>query len=250
LAALMGSVAAAALAALGDELLAGLWREIDALPPIGACAARRNLGMAHGWAGYLYASLRWCQAAGRPLPAALAGRLGALGDAAESWGRGLRWPWLGNPGHGEGAGGDAKAPPMAGWCNGSAGMVHLFTLAAAMLGDADAERLAVGAAWQAWEAEASLPSLCCGLAGRAYALLELHRWRGEEPWLRRAEALAERAARAAGTAVASRRRVATVAEAPDSLYRGRLGIALLAAELERPAGAAMPLFAAEGWPSG
>src|SRR5262249_17959225 len=45
------------LAALGDALLAGLWAEIEPLPPIPDCAEWPNLGMAHGWAGYLYATL-------------------------------------------------------------------------------------------------------------------------------------------------------------------------------------------------
>src|SRR6185503_19311978 len=57
-----------ALRALGEELLAGLWEEIAAFPPIAACGGRPNLGMAHGWAGFLYASLRWCRASGTPLP--------------------------------------------------------------------------------------------------------------------------------------------------------------------------------------
>jgi eukaryotic-like serine/threonine-protein kinase len=34
----------------------------------------------------------------------------------------------------------------------------------------------------------------------------------------------------------------------DSLYKGDVGVALLAAELEAPHDACMPLFATEGWP--
>jgi hypothetical protein len=37
--------------------------------------------------------------------------------------------------------------------------------------------------------------LCCGLAGRAYALLALHRASGDDIWLREARALAVRALR-------------------------------------------------------
>ncbi|HYL06308.1 MAG TPA: lanthionine synthetase LanC family protein, partial [Thermoanaerobaculia bacterium] len=248
------------LAALGDELMAGLWREIDGLPPIAECAELPNLGMAHGWAGYLYATLRWCRAAGRPVPADVGARLEQLAGSAESWGRGARWRWHGQPvaeEHRRGA--PAGARWMAGWCNGSAGMVHLWTLAARMTDSIEPggaargapgasaahgnacrwERLALAAGWHAWEDADEVPSLCCGLAGRAYALLALHRQGAGEEWLVRARQLADRAAAAA--------RRAQDEPSPHSLYRGPLGIAVLAADLERPEAAAMPLFGAEGW---
>jgi serine/threonine-protein kinase len=80
-------------------------------------------------------------------------------------------------------------------------------------------------------------SLCCGDAGRAYALLALHRRTGDEAWLPRARTLADRAMAAAGDP----------ASAPPSLYQGPLGVAVLLADLERPEWARMPLFEAEGW---
>jgi serine/threonine-protein kinase len=235
----------AALLALGDELLAGLWQEIELLPAIAGCAERSNLGVAHGWAGYLYATLQWCRAARRTLPASLSGRLDELAAAAESWGRGVRWRWHGMPadlgGHLSAAPGGAAAPYaarwMAGWCNGSAGMVHLFALAARLLVDDRSWQLACAAGWNTWEAADTGGSLCCGIAGRAYALLDLYRQGAGDEWLTRARALAARAATSEPTAL------------PDSLYRGRLGVALLAADLARPDTAAMPLFADEGWSS-
>jgi serine/threonine-protein kinase len=256
------------LLTLGDELLAGIWRQIDPLPPVSACPEAPNLGMAHGWAGYLYASMRWCQAAARPLPAGLAARLGELADSAESWGRGARWRWHGQPlAGGHGLAGPTAPRWMAGWCNGSAGMVHLWTQASRMLapssesdpGTAPRSRAATGAgsdrwmhlahaaAWHAWEADDQVESLCCGLAGRAYALLDLHQAGAGAEWLDRARILADRAA-AASTAAAS-----TTAADPleasqlHSLYRGQPGIAVLAADLERPEAAAMPLFGDERW---
>jgi serine/threonine-protein kinase len=250
------------LRALGDDLLAGIWRQLDPLPPLSGWLEPPNLGMAHGWAGYLYATLRWCQAAARPLPAGLAARLDELAAGAESWGRGARWRWHGvslAEGHHHAA--PAVARWMAGWCNGSAGMVHLWTLASRMpglsmpaepgtvpRGHAAAGRrrwqqLAHAAAWHAWEANDQVESLCCGLAGRAYALLDLYQAGAGEEWLDRARILADRAAAASAAAAP---------EAPDdaqphSLYRGALGIAVLAADLERPEAAAMPLFGNEGW---
>ena len=250
------------LRALGDELLAGIWRQIDPLPPLSAWPEAPNLGMAHGWAGYLYATLRWCQAAARPLPAGLATRLGELADTGESWGRGARWRWHGQPlaeGH------DLAAPAaprwMAGWCNGSAGMVHLWTLASRMQalssestpGTAPRGRAAAGsdrwlqlahaAAWHAWEADDQVESLCCGLAGRAYALLDLYQAGAGAEWLDRARILADRAAATSAAAATD----PPEASQPHSLYRGQLGIAVLAADLERPDYAAMPLFGNERW---
>lgn len=236
---------AALLRGLGDRLLADLWRELDAEPPIPHPENRlRNLGMAHGWAGALYASLRWCNAAAMAAvpaishPSNLERRLTELGGEALRWGRGLRWPWRGDR-----KGSPGEIVSMPGWCNGSAGFVYLWTLAHRELGDDRWARLAEGAAWNAWEAPEDAADLCCGLAGRAYALLEMHRHAGDASgiggpqWLERARHLAERAA-------------ASIAAAgsPDSLYKGEVGVALLAVELERPEEAAFPFFGDEGWP--
>jgi hypothetical protein len=212
------------LGSLGDSLLAGLWAELDGLPPVADCAGRPNLGMAHGWAGCLYASLRWCRAAGRPLPARLPGRLAELAEQAQGQGRSLRWRWYDEGGKDIGT--------IAGWCNGSAGFVFLWSLAHRMLGSERYLALAEGAAWDAWEAPGDNGTLCCGLAGRAYALLHLHGQDRGGGWLPRARELADRAAAA----------IERTAGTPDSLYKGALGVAVLAADLARPAGAAFPFF--------
>jgi hypothetical protein len=217
------------LRTLGDRLLAGLWEEIDELAPIGDGPERPNLGMAHGWAGYLYASLRWCRAAGRPLPAGLPARLDELAGRAHPRGRGLIWRWYAESG--------ADVGTMAGWCNGSAGFVFLWTLAATALGESRYGRLAEGAAWNAWEAPDAHGTLCCGLAGRAYALLNLHKQGCCGGWLARARELADRAAAA----------IERTAEAPDSLFKGAVGVAVLAADLARPEAAVFPFFEEEGW---
>lgn len=216
------------LAAWGNETLRHLWAELAAKPAITDAVARPELGMAHGWAGYLYAALRWSRSAGAPLPTGSADRLAELAACARPAGRGLRWKWYGEP---EGI------AAMPGWCNGSAGMVFLWTLAAEMLGDPAWRSLSEGAAWNAWEAPDAHANLCCGLAGRSYALLNLWRHGGGEEWLRRARALAGRAAREIGRSP----------EPPDSLYKGEVGVAVLAADLGKPEAAAMPFFEAEGW---
>ncbi|MEA2604664.1 MAG: eukaryotic-like serine/threonine-protein kinase [Acidobacteriota bacterium] len=215
---------AQSLTVFGNDLLAGLWRELDAEPAI---ALSENLGMAHGWAGYLYATLRWCRSAGAARPGRLAARLAELGEASQLWGRGRRWPWHQTTGK----------TSMPGWCNGSAGFVHLWTLAHRELGDPAFAALAEGAAWNAWESREEGGSLCCGLAGRAYALLNLHRHGGAREWLDRARVLADRAAL----------EIERVSEREDSLYKGKVGVALLAADLARPETAVMPFFEEEGW---
>jgi serine/threonine-protein kinase len=209
--------------ALGDVLLADLWRQLDAEPPIAFNDRLPNLGIAHGWAGYLYATLRWCRSAGVARPGNLEARLAELGEAARPWGRGLRWPW--------------GRSSMPGWCNGSAGFVHLWTLAHRELRDPAFAALAEGAAWNAWESREGGGSLCCGLGGRAYALLNLHRHGGGREWLDRARVLADRAAL----------EIERASEREDSLYKGKTGVALLAADLACPETAVMPFFEEEGW---
>jgi len=212
-----------ALLALGERTLQGVWERLDGYGPIGEERELRYLGIAHGWAGILYATLRW---RGGERPAALGERLDQLARLAEPRGRGLRWKVA-----------SGGADYMSGWCNGSAGHVHLWTLAARE--DAAFGALAEGAGWDAWEADDPVGQICCGRAGRAYALLELYRHTGDARWLRRARTLADRAARHVSAAESEGRE--------DSLYKGEVGIALLAAEQEAPERAAMPFFAPEGW---
>jgi serine/threonine-protein kinase len=218
------------LIAWGEELRQRLWDELDAQPPIRDDDPVVNLGLAHGWAGHLYTALRWSRSAGAALPESFAGRLEDLAACARPWGRGLRWRWHGT----EGA-------SMPGWCNGSAGQLYLWTQAAETLQEPRWRDLAERTAWNTWESPDTVANLCCGLAGRAYALLHFWRKGGGPEWQARARALANRAARSASRPDAPDSR-----ETPDSLYKGAMGIAALAADLGRPEEAAMPLFEEEG----
>jgi serine/threonine-protein kinase len=122
---------------------------------------------------------------------------------------------------------------MSGWCNGSAGYVHLWGLAGRVTGQELFTSVAEQAGWHVWEDADNYPTLCCGLAGRGYALLDLFRSTGDAEWLGRARELAGRAIRHAR-------------EVPDalrhSLYKGDLGIATLCADLDRPESARLPFF--------
>lgn len=218
------------LRAFGDEQLTTIWSELDRKPSI-VEADVEYLAIAHGWAGFLYATLAWCRVSGTPVPAGVERRCAELADLAVADGRGSTWPWT--------LTGEGRRSSMPGWCNGSCGYVFLWTLAHGWSGDPRHLDLAVGAAWDAWDAPDLALSLCCGLAGRGYALLNLHRHTGDGVWLERAKALAVRGAR----------RGAAQMDAPHSLYKGELGLALLVADLHRPLSARMPLFEPAGYRS-
>ena len=178
------------------------------------------LGIAHGWAGLLFALVRWTRAMRRRPAAILPAKLDELAALAVAHDKGLCWTvhnnttWL-----------------IPGWCNGTAGYAMLFALAHEVLGHERYSRIAIGAAESAWAIKTPGGSLCCGNAGNGYAFLAAYRLTGSGLWLRRARAAARRAA-----ADRSER------QHLDALYKGALGAALLGCELQRPRNAAMPLF--------
>ncbi len=213
---------------LAAEVSGEIWEYLDAQPPI-PDSEIDHLGVAHGWAGFLYATLQWSRAGGAPVAEPVMARLEELRALAYPAGRGQRWSWMQSGRHGR---------FMPGWCNGSAGHVFLWTLAARLLGRQDYLDLAVDVGWDTWETPFRPASLCCGLAGRAYALLNLFKHTGGELWLARARDLAARAVRVG---------YFDLEDHPHSLYRGKLALAVLAADLERPEESALPFFEEEGW---
>ena len=216
---------------LGEAAFVGVWAELDSYPPVADSTELATLGIAHGWAGMLLATLRWCAVSGASLPARLVDRLEQLGALGESTGPGVRWRW--SNGHDRSS---AATVTMPGWCNGSAGHVHLWTAAHARFGEPRYLELAERAGLDA-SAQAGTTHLCCGTAGQAYALLELYRHTGEPRWLSSAETLAATAARS----VASNRGRDLI---EGSLYKGEIGVAALLVDLERPELASMPIFGA------
>lgn len=214
---------AAALRAFGAETMAAIWDELDARPPLSVSPSGTYFGMAHGWAGYFYAALRWCEASGDALPARLVERLHEFTPLKTPKGRGVYWRRM------------FESPPydvMPGWCNGSAGQVFLWTLVHRILGDPEWLELAELSAWHTWDEPRATADLCCGSAGRAYALLNLYRHSGATEWLSRARQLANHAASVA----------ATTAQRANTLWKGELGVAVLIADLASPENTAMPFF--------
>jgi serine/threonine-protein kinase len=216
------------LRAFGARTMAEIWRALDTK----AAAGRGDieyLGIAHGWAGFLYATLTWCDVAKVEIPKGVERRLDELAALTLPSGRGVEWAWiLGQPG---------DPPTMSGWCNGSCGYLFLWTLAHRMFGSARYLDVAIGAGWNSWESPDPAATLCCGLAGRGYALLNLYRHTQDAHWLDRARALCARAAKASGTQ----------REYPHSLWKGEFGVAVLAADLEDPEWGRMPFFEPAGY---
>lgn len=219
------------LRSFGNELAGAIMGEILRAHPTSG-ESPPTLGAAHGWAGVLLAVLRWHEATGTPPPAEIRDRLIELASLGQPVGRGLAWPRK--------AGERVEDSLLtASWCNGAAGYVQLWTLAARLCSrDARFDDLAESAAWTAYEGVADAPGeLCCGLAGRAYALLSRYEHTEDGRWLTRARSLAARAA--ARPMVPSHR--------ANSLFHGEIGIAVLVSDLEAPGFASMPLVEPEGW---
>lgn len=222
----------------GRSILDSIWNELDQLGRIGDSDAEENHGMAHGWAGLLWATLRWHDASGTQLPGSFRARLDELAAGAEPLGRGVHWAQRST----------AIGPSIlathqvAGWCNGPAGLVQSMALAHRHYPSEGFDRLAIASAWSSWEAPAEIFDLCCGEAGRAYSMLTCHRLTGDPAWHRRAITLAERA-RVSFNAV--RRELPR----PFSLFKGEAGLALLAADLEHPKAAGFPFLDPEGFPA-
>lgn len=215
----------APLIAHAARLYSELCQKLACLPSMDVPFGLTTSGVAHGWAGALYAAIRWCAATGTAVEPVVRQRLDELATYAEPYGRGTRWAWhLG-----------ATEPVYAtGWCNGTTGMTLLWTLAGRLLRDAAFEDLADRSAWHAWEHAGRSADLCCGNAGAAYAMLARHQVTGDAAWHRRAQSLTERA-------------VLHIAE-EHSLFRGDAGVALLVVELACGADAGLPFFGHEGWP--
>ena len=209
----------------GDALCHEIWAELPG-------QKIRFNGIAHGWAGIAYAGLSWTRARGLPPPSGMAGVLERLVAAAEPYGRGRCWPYDSSPAR--------IGAYWSSWCHGHAGYVFLWNLAHMIYGEPAFAELAEGAARLTVDRRAqpaNITSLCCGSAGAVYAVLNHHRATGEEIWRARAQRLAEDRAREPV--------LAPDATSPLSLYKGHAGLALLAAELERPELAVMPLFELE-----
>jgi len=221
----------ASLQELGEETALSLLDEVDNSPKIQECQRITSLGIAHGWAGILYAMLRWFQTT-KSQPVGIQPKLDELAGCAQISEDGASWPL--NMGKSL-----ENRSRWASWCNGSAGYVYLWTLAYQMYGEEHYRHLAEHSGSYVWNVACrrtnAVANLCCGYAGEAYALLKWYRSSGSEVWLDRARSLCDRAT------------LTPTMLRKDSLFKGDVGIALLAEEVLHPRFARMPVFEDEGW---
>jgi serine/threonine-protein kinase len=202
----------------GDPRVAGAADELahDLLERAGGPAgwARSpSLGFAHGRAGTSHALLGWSLALDRELPAGFFHHLHGL--ARELRDRG-GCPALGGTG-------PAGRVLDRSWCNGAAGHALHWARAYERTSDASYLRAARDAArLVATHTDAAPGNLCCGLGGRAYALLAVDRIEPGRGWFERAVAMGSLAARAMIDAATAW---------PNGLYKGYPGLVCLDREL-------------------
>jgi serine/threonine-protein kinase len=210
-----------ALRAAGNRLRDKIWND----PRFAADRFIRKikyLGVAHGVAGILYATLRFSRAAGEPPPPDIMIRLKQLADAGLTPAGDRAWPVL-----------YGQDRFVGGWCNGTAGFVHLWCEAADALGDASFLDLAAEASvGMDIRQNGPVSHLCCGTAGQGFAFLRLYSRTGDKRW--------QAAARDCLPAAADPARFFLNGE--HSLYKGEIGLLSLAAGLMKPASVGMPLF--------
>lgn len=190
--------------------------------------AIRYTGIAHGWGGLLYSLLLWSRSSGEPHPSWLGSRVEELAQLGDRSGSAISWPRKI---------GRRPSDHHPSWCNGTAGLVALWRLASEVLDDTKFSDIAIAAGHHVRDHPDQMVDLCCGLAGRAYALLLLDGMTSDRQW---GEAAADALERAAISCEGATLRA-------KSLYKGEIGIAVATAELANPGAAAQPAFHAERW---
>ncbi|MEU9107188.1 lanthionine synthetase LanC family protein [Streptomyces xanthophaeus] len=135
----------------------------------------RQPGLAHGMCGHLLAVLAWHAASGQPLstPVLVAARLDEIAESFRG-GSGSPEQWC-RPGW------------ESSWCNGATGIALLFLTAADALQAPAYVHDAQLALRVALLGEPHGYDLCCGTAGRLYALRRMALATGEGDWRRRAD---------------------------------------------------------------
>lgn len=151
------------LLALGQRVAQTSWAALEALPDIGDPGGITVLGAAHGWAGLLFAQLRFAEASRTRPQANLERRLGQLLSLAAPIGGGLALP--------RALGRSLQDSLVSSWCNGAAGVVPLYALAERVYREPTYLDVAERFGRVAIEANNDLGSVCCGACGQGFAAL-------------------------------------------------------------------------------
>ena len=210
------------LGVFGNKIMTEIWKEFYGYPGIGEKGPMEYLGIAHGWAGVLYATLHWCRASGQPLPSTFMMRIRELQHCARVEGKEVHWPV------------SVRVPQHAtGWCKGNAGHLMLWTLLFRHTGDECHLDLAERTARPILTPRPGTGfNLCCGSAGQAYSILGMFNLTGKQEYLRAAEDMR--------TVLLDN--IGSPHLYNNSLYKGEPGLATLFTEMVDPVQARMPLF--------
>ena len=190
-----------------------------------------NLGIAHGIGGHLYILLRWYNYKKIMPEQQFFNQLNLVIQKEVPKGSGVCIPW-------QTIENDKVFHTMSGWCNGSAGILMLLCEVAKVSNQEQYLKDAEKFAWHCWEDVASVPNLCCGLAGRAYALTCYSQATGVRVWH-------ERALKLMSHAIDNGEHIDTEEMPMYSLYKGQLGVALASTEIETGEAYSMPFFGRE-----
>jgi serine/threonine-protein kinase len=133
-----------------------------------------SLGFAHGWAGILYTALRVNQIVDDADVDCVLLQIESLASLATTHDGMATIPRL-NP-----SASDDSDTAVSWWCNGSAGYIHLFLEANSLLKHQPYLPLCQGLAKQLVTANDGPSDLCCGVAGRVYALERYARQTGDQ----------------------------------------------------------------------
>jgi serine/threonine protein kinase len=205
-----------------NKIMNELWDILDQYPGVTQKNKVDYFGIAHGWAGLLYATLYWCSVSGQDLPKQFMNRVEEMQDGLIENKSMIYWPVT-----------ITETRPWTGWCNGSAGHIFLWSLLYRYFKEQKYLDIAERTAQHVLQdARSKIYNLCCGTAGHAYALVSLYNLTGEKKWLEHAMNVKQRILD----------NLSFPSERINSLYKSMPGAAVLFCELERPELARMPLF--------
>jgi serine/threonine protein kinase len=194
----------------GNSLMSDIWDD-KISTTISDDYSVKFTGVAHGWAGIIYAALRWHKAIGQPGPVWLENKINELFDVREASNDLIVWKNKINA---------RNYYYMPGWCNGGAGFLELFRFAADIYQKAEYLDIAEKIAIDVSNNPSTTADLCCGFAGRGYALLGLYQSTQNQKYRDQAEAL-----------LAKSKQVPSFLKI-DSLFKGKFGLKLLETEMD------------------
>ena len=211
------------LLVFGKGVMEEIWSIVDSYAAIGEKNPINYRGIAHGWAGILYATLKWCRISGQDLPFNFFTRVEQLVHLGIEENGNVRWEIS-----------NTEPVSWTGWCHGSAGYTFLWTSLFQFTSDAYYLELAKKTAGHFLDAAPAgmNGSLCCGRSGECYALLSVYNATKDSLYLNEAKRIAKQMLP----------HIYSGQMRNHSLYKGNIGAAVLFEELDRPEFARMPLF--------